>query len=93
MSSILVGVSVFGLLYLARISSYLLFHSLAELFAIIVAACVFMVVWNSRHLIENQYLLFLGIASLAIAAIDLLHLLTYQARECSRHAIDVAAQL
>lgn len=78
MSSILVGAVVFGLLYLSRLSSYLLFHSLAELFAIVVAACVFMVIWNSRRLVENQYLLFLGIASLFVAAIDILHLLTYQ---------------
>ncbi len=77
LSSIFAGAIVLGLLYLARISSYLLFHSLAELFTITVAACIFMMVWNSRRLIENQYLLFLGIASLFIAAIDLLHLLTY----------------
>ena len=77
LSSIFTGAVVLGLLYLARISSYLLFHSLAELFAITVAACIFMVIWNSRRLIENQYLLFLGIAYLFIATVDLLHLLTY----------------
>jgi hypothetical protein len=77
LSSILLGAVVFCLLYLSRLYSYLLFHSLAELFAIVVAACVFMVIWNSRRLIENQYLLFLGIGSLFIAVIDLLHLLTY----------------
>jgi len=78
LSSILVGVLVFALLYLSRLLSYLLFHSLAELFAIVVAVCIFMVVWNSRQLIENRYLLFLGVASLSIAAIDLLHLMTYR---------------
>jgi len=77
LSSALIGTVIFGLLYLSRLYSYLLFHSLAELFAVCVAACIFMVVWNSRRLIENRYLLFLGIASIFIAAIDLLHLLTY----------------
>lgn len=76
-SGIFAGAIVFVLLYLARMSSYLLFHSLAEMFTVTVAVCVFMVVWNSRRLIENQYLLFLGIASLFIAAIDIVHLLTY----------------
>lgn len=77
MSGVFAGAIVLALLYLARVSSYLLFHSLAEMFTVTVAVCVFMVVWNSRRLIENQYLLFLGIASLFIAAIDILHLLTY----------------
>lgn len=75
---ILVGALVFALLYVSRLYSYLLFHSLAELFAVVVAACVFMVIWNSRKLIENQYLLFLGSAVLFIAAVDALHLLTYK---------------
>lgn len=72
------AVTVLVLLYFARAESYLLFHSLAELFAIIVSACVFMVIWNSRQFVQNQYLMFLGVASLAVGTIDAAHLLTYK---------------
>ncbi|TDB39683.1 MAG: GAF domain-containing protein [Actinobacteria bacterium] len=74
----IVAVTVLVLLYLARTESYLLFHSIAELFAIVVSACVFMVIWNSRRFVQNEYLLFLGVASLAIACVDAAHLFTYK---------------
>ncbi len=74
----LAAAAVFALLYLARLESYLLFHSIAELFAITVSACVFMVVWNSRRVMQNEYLIFIGIAALALCATDAAHLLSYQ---------------
>jgi len=58
--------------------NYLLLHAVAELFAIVVACCIFVVAWNSRHVAESGYLLFLGIAYLFVAALDLLHMLAYQ---------------
>lgn len=72
------GLGLLLLLYAARTVSYTLFHSLAEVFAVAVAACVYMVMWNSRKYIENGGLLFLGIASLPIAAIDVMHMLAYR---------------
>ena len=65
-------------LYLTTHVNYLLFHSLAELFSIVVAACLFMVTWNSRRYIRNPYLLFVGVAYLFIGFIDLLHTLSYK---------------
>ncbi len=58
--------------------NYLIFHSLAELFSIIVAAAVFVIAWNVRDTIDNGYLLFLGIALLFVAAIDLIHMLAFR---------------
>ena len=57
--------------------SYLLFHSLAELFSIAVAWAIFMLAWNARRLMDNSYLLFIGIAYLFIGSLDLLHTLGY----------------
>ena len=57
--------------------NYLLFHSLAEIFSIVVAFGIFVIAWNSRNFIQNNYLLFIGIAYLSIAALDLLHTLAY----------------
>ena len=64
-------------LYLVSRQSYLLFHSLAELFSIVVACCIFAIVWNTRRLLDNSYLLFIGIAYLFVAALDLVHTLAY----------------
>lgn len=65
-------------LYLTSLYSYNLFHSLAELFSIAVAAGIFMIAWNSREFLDNNYLLFIGIAYLFIGGIDLLHTLSYK---------------
>jgi signal transduction histidine kinase len=71
------AVLIFSGLYLSRLYSYLLFHSLAEIFSIVVACGIFMVAWNSRRFLDNNYLLFLGIAYLFIGGIDLVHTLAY----------------
>lgn len=72
MTGILVG------LYLTTSVNYLLFHTLAELFSIVVAAGFFMIAWNLKAYIKNQYLLVLGNAYLFIAFLDLLHTLSYK---------------
>lgn len=65
-------------LLLTRLDSYLLFHSLAEIFSIVVAFAVFIVAWNSHNLVKNNYLLILGVGSLFIGLIETLHTLGYQ---------------
>lgn len=64
-------------LYLSSLYNYLLFHSIAEVFSIVVAFGIFMVGWNSRRFIENKYFLFLGIAYPFIGLLDLIHTLSY----------------
>jgi PAS domain S-box-containing protein len=54
-----------------------LFHSIAELFSVVIAGGVFAVAWNSQDFIENNYLFFLGIAYLFVGALDLLHSLAH----------------
>jgi len=75
--SIVLGAILLGALYLISRHSYLLFHSLAEVFSIVIAFSIFIIAWNSRRLMENSYLLFLGIAYLFIGGIDLIHTLAY----------------
>ncbi len=76
-TAILLGVlALFGI-YLTSLYSYLLFHSLAELFSIVVACGIFIVAWNSRRFLDNNYLLFIGIAYLFIGGLDLIHTLAY----------------
>ena len=70
------GLLLLGL-YLTSLYSYLLFHSLAEIFSIVIAFSIFVLAWNCRNLTDNNYLIFLGIAYLFIGFIDLIHTLSY----------------
>jgi len=86
MESAKVGNYLVSLLFLAlaaalafsSLYSYNLFHSLAEMFSIIVAASVFVIAWNTRKFSPNHYLLFIGISFLFVAFIDLIHTLSYK---------------
>jgi PAS domain S-box-containing protein len=74
---ILLGAAVLAVLYMISLSNYLLFHSLAEVFSIVIAFSIFIIAWNARRWMENTYLLFLGISYLFIGGLDLLHTLAY----------------
>jgi len=65
------------LFYISR-QNYLLFHTVAEIFSIFIACGIFMFAWNSRNMLDNDYLLFLGITFLFVGGIDLLHALAYK---------------
>jgi signal transduction histidine kinase len=65
-------------LYLSSLYNFLLFHSLAETFSIVVACGIFIFAWHARRYLENNYLLFVGIAFLFIAFLDLFHTLSYE---------------
>jgi serine phosphatase RsbU (regulator of sigma subunit) len=73
----LAGIGVLAGLYLISIHSYLLFHSLAEIFSVVVAGGIFMVAWNARRFLEHGYFLFLGLAFGFIGTLDLIHTLAY----------------
>ncbi len=64
-------------LYIASLHSYLLFHSLSEVFAIVIAGGIFMVAWNTRRHVANDYLLLIGIAYLFVGILDFVHTLSY----------------
>ena len=71
------GLILFGL-YLTGLYNYLLFHSLAEIFSIVVAFGIFVVAWHSRRMLDNNYLLFIGIGYLFVGGLDLSHTLAYK---------------
>lgn len=75
---ILVVVLFIASLYLISLRSFLFFHSLVELFTIIVATGIFVIAWNARAYLDNNYLLFVGIASIFVALLDLIHALAYK---------------
>ncbi|MCE5334682.1 MAG: PAS domain S-box protein [Desulfobacteraceae bacterium] len=75
---VMLGLGVLFALYLASLHSYPLFHSLAEVFSIVVASGVFMISWNTRRTLENNYLLLIGIAYVFVAGLDFVHVLAYE---------------
>ncbi len=79
---------------LTLLHSFLLFHSLAEIFSIVIAFGVFIVAWNSNAIVKNNYLLILGIGSLFIALIDTLHTIGYAGMGVfTEYGITVSSQL
>lgn len=65
-------------MYLTTFYHYLLFHTLAELFSIVVAFGIFMIGWNSKKYYTNAYLIIVSIAYLYIGWLDILHTLAYK---------------
>ena len=72
------GVASLGALYYLSLQNYLLFHSIVEIFSIVIAFAIFAVAWNSRRLVYNNYFIFVGIAFLFIAGLDVFHTLAYK---------------
>lgn len=65
-------------LYLSSLYNFLLFHSLVEIFSIVIGYSIFILVWNSRSLLDNDYLVFLGVSCLFVCSLDLTHMLAYK---------------
>lgn len=72
------GFALLILVTMSRAYSYLLFHSFVELFSIVIAFSIFLISWNSRQSMDNDFLSFLGIVYLFGGLIDLFHTLAYK---------------
>lgn len=75
---ILLSVVITVGLYLSSLYNYLLFHTLAELFSIVIAFSIFVIAWNTRRWLENGYLLLIGTSFLFTGSMDLVHTLAYK---------------
>ena len=81
-------------LYLTSLYSYLLFHSLAEVFSIVVACGIFMVAWNARSFMGMDCFVFLGIAYLFVGGVDFVHTMGYKGMGVfPGHATNLPTQL
>ena len=58
--------------------NYLVFHTLAEFFAVIISFIFFAVAWQTFEFSKNSFLLFLACAYFWIGALDMTHALTYK---------------
>lgn len=61
-------------IYFISRQNYNLFHGLVDGATIVIAASAFTIIWTSRRLVDNCYFLYVGIAFLFFAILDLMHL-------------------
>ena len=66
------------LLYFINLQNYLLYHSLIEIFSVLVSFTIFIIAYNSRKQIKNNFFIFIGTGYLFIGALDLIHTLAYE---------------
>lgn len=71
------GIILLGL-YTLSLYNYLLFHSLTEVFTVIISLAIFLIVWNSRQFIQNNYFIIIGISFGIIGFLDLFHAFIYK---------------
>ncbi|MHB8844005.1 MAG: MASE3 domain-containing protein [Nitrospirota bacterium] len=69
---------IFVALYAVSRTSYLLMHTLVEMFSVVVACSIFMIAWNTRRFLTNNFFLVLGISLLFVGILDLVHALAYK---------------
>ena len=70
------GLSI--VLIIVSFFNYLLFHTLAEFFAIIVGILMFVVAVYTHSLSRESFLMYLGIGYFWIATLDMLHTILYK---------------
>lgn len=75
--AVVVLLAIAGLIAVSGFN-YLLFHALIELLSIVVGVSIFVLAWNSRRYLENQFFTLLGIALLFASGLDLLHMAVYK---------------
>lgn len=76
-----------------RAHSYLLFHTLVELFLIVVSLTAFALAWNVRRNLDNPVLLMSGMALGPVAVLDLLHTLAFKGMGIFPDDANLATQL
>ncbi|AZH26926.1 PAS domain S-box protein [Haloplanus aerogenes] len=77
-AALAVSVSGLAALYVVQTRNFLLFHSIVEIFSILVAFGVFIITWNAREELEHPFIVVLGISYLFVGGLDLLHTLAYR---------------
>ena len=73
------------LLVISRVD-FVIFHTLAEFFAISVALVMFALSWHTRSFTNDRFLLFLSCGYFWIGALDLAHALSYKGLEIMPHS-------
>lgn len=77
--------SLAGLYAIGR-HDFLLFHGLAEAYSVIIAIAVFVIFWNTRHLLQDGRYLVVGFGCLFGGVFDLIYIFAYPGMSMFPHA-------
>ncbi|MFP4687890.1 MAG: MASE3 domain-containing protein [bacterium] len=91
--SFLLWALIFAVLYYTSLDNYLFFHITAEFFSIIIAFVIFIITWNTRRQLKNNFFLIVGQAYLFVGIIDFLHTLAYKGMGIFADGSNPATQL
>ncbi len=78
LNDLIIWIIIAILLRMINLKSFLLFHTLAELFSALMAYIIFLIIWESKSLLLNRYLLLIGASFFFIGSFDLLHILAFR---------------
>lgn len=69
-----------GIIFLYYISTleYLVFHAFTEIISVGISLAIFIIMYNAKSIVINNYLRIIGISYLFIAILDILHILSYE---------------
>lgn len=85
---------VVAVLYFSYRFSYLFFHTAVEIITFGVSFSLFILIWNIRKIIRNNFLIFLGIIFFSVGIINFFHLLSYKGMPIfSMYADSLSSQL
>jgi len=73
----LIPIAISLFLVFVSTQNFLLFHTLVELFTIVIAVILSVVAWHTYSFSKNHFLMFLGTGYFWVAILDLMHTLTF----------------
>jgi serine phosphatase RsbU (regulator of sigma subunit) len=73
----IICVVLLALLYVARLHSYLLFHTLSEIVFIVVCLSALVMAWSLRQFLDDDFVVFLGVALFTVGALHIVHVVDY----------------
>ena len=91
--TVLAAAALVGVLSLARIPSYILFHTVAELVFVVVCLSVIIMAWALHQFLDDDFAVFLGAALFAVASLHVVHLVDYPGLGLVSGSLDSPTQL
>ncbi|TXT65047.1 MAG: putative Integral membrane sensor hybrid histidine kinase [Promethearchaeota archaeon] len=76
--SLILIIAIIILVSLTNLVNFLLFHTITELFSIVIAISIFILGWHTQQYTNSQFFIRFGIGAVFVAIIDLLHTLSYE---------------
>jgi serine phosphatase RsbU (regulator of sigma subunit)/PAS domain-containing protein len=81
------------ILFIIALNNFLLFHTMIEFWAMLVAASIFIIAWNTKKVVEESTLILLGIGYLFVCILTFFHTMTYSGIDIINVGVNEPTQL